>query len=123
MNRPILVVDDDDSVRFMLARLLRSRGFETLNAANASIARLVAEEHHVGLFIIDIVMPGESGLELAAHVLATWPTTPIVLISGYASEEPIAFARGHDHIEFIGKPFGADDVLAIIEGLLGPTPA
>lgn len=121
VKRTILVVDDDDSVRFMLSRVLRSRGFETVNAGNAAIARIVAAEHSIALFIVDIVMPGESGLELAGHIVEAWPSVPIVLISGYASEEPLAFADCHDHVEFIAKPFGADEILDLVESMITTT--
>lgn len=118
VKRTILVVDDDDSVRFMLSRVLRSRGFETVDAGNAAIARLVAAEHRVALFIVDIVMPGESGLELAGFIVETWPKVPIVLISGYASEGPLSFAEFHDHVEFVAKPFGADEILDLVESMI-----
>jgi DNA-binding NtrC family response regulator len=118
VKRTILVVDDDDSVRFMLSRVLRSRGFDTVNAGNAAIARIVAAEHRVSLFIVDVVMPGESGLELASHIVETWPKVPIVLISGYANEEPLSFASEHDHVEFVAKPFGADEILDLVDSLI-----
>ncbi len=118
MNRNILVVDDDDSVRFMLSRLIRSRGFATLDASNAAIARLTATEHEIALFIVDIVMPGESGLEFAGFVVETWPRTPIILISGYTTDEPVCFADRHDHVEFVTKPFGADEFIALVETMV-----
>jgi DNA-binding NtrC family response regulator len=118
VKRTILVVDDDDSVRFMLSRLMRSRGFATLDASNAAIARVVAAEHPVALFIVDIVMPGESGLEFAGFVVETWPRTPIILISGYAHDEPLSFADDHDHVEFVTKPFGADEIIELVETMV-----
>ena len=60
----ILIVDDDDPLRAMLARLLRTRGYSVVQAANANQARTVLTGEQPALILSDIVMPGESGIEL-----------------------------------------------------------
>jgi DNA-binding NtrC family response regulator len=87
----ILVVDDDDPVRVMLARLLRTQGYTVLQAANAQEARTILEEQRPNLVISDIVMPGESGIELRRAIATRWPGLPVILISGYSADGP-AFA-------------------------------
>lgn len=117
----ILVVDDDDPVRVMLARLLRTQGYEVLQAANAAEARALLEQSPPSLVISDIVMPGESGIELRRGILERWPDLPVILISGYSAEGPAEFAARTPHTLFVQKPFAADHFLALVDQTLAST--
>jgi DNA-binding NtrC family response regulator len=114
----ILVVDDDDPVRVMLARLLRTQGYDVLQAANASEARRLVANQRPDLVISDIVMPGESGIELRRHLAAMWPELPVILISGYSAEGPAEFAARTSNTTFVQKPFAADQLLVLVEQTL-----
>lgn len=116
----ILVVDDDDPVRVMLARLLRTQGYGVLQAANASDARRLLGSQQPDLVISDIVMPGESGIELRRYIAATWPELPVILISGYSAEGPAEFAARTPRTTFVQKPFAADQLLTLVEQTLSP---
>ncbi len=114
----ILVVDDDDPVRVMLARLLRTQGYDVLQAAHAAEARALLEKSRPDLVISDIVMPGESGIELRRGILERWPGLPVILISGYSAEGPAEFAARTPDTIFVQKPFAADQFLALVEQTL-----
>jgi DNA-binding NtrC family response regulator len=114
----ILVVDDDDPVRIMLARLLRTQGYDVLQAAHANEARALLDDHRPDLVISDIVMPGESGIELRRSILERWPEIPVILISGYSAEGPAEFAARTTKTVFVQKPFAADQFLALVEQTL-----
>jgi DNA-binding NtrC family response regulator len=114
----ILIVDDDDPVRVMLARLLRTQGYSVLQAANASQARTVLTEESPSLVISDIVMPGESGIELRRTIADQWPELPVILISGYSAEGPAEFAARTPNTSFVQKPFAADQLLSLVEQTL-----
>jgi len=114
----ILVVDDDDPVRVMLARLLRTQGYTVLQAAHASEARAQIDLQKPDLVISDIVMPGESGIELRRNILERWPGLPVILISGYSAEGPAEFAARTPNTVFVQKPFAADQFLALVEATL-----
>ncbi|KAA0241088.1 response regulator [bacterium] len=117
----ILLVDDDEPVRVMLARVLRTQGYVVLQAENAIAAYRVLEERKPDLIISDIVMPGESGIELRRNLAARWPEIPAILISGYSSEGPAEFAARTPNTVFVQKPFAADQFLALVESTLaGP---
>lgn len=120
--RAILVVDDDDPVRVMLARLLRTQGYSVLQAANAREARAVIEQNELGLVISDIVMPGESGIELRREISRRWPELPVMLISGYSAEGPAEFAARTPNTLFVQKPFAADQILGLVEQVFGEPP-
>lgn len=118
MAATILVVDDDDPVRVMLARLLRTQGYEVRQAANAAEARAILEDARPELVISDIVMPGESGIELRRAILDRWPGLPVILISGYSAEGPAEFAARTPGTIFVQKPFAADHFLALVDQTL-----
>lgn len=119
----ILVVDDDDPVRVMLARLLRTQGYSVLQASQANEARTLLDTQRPDLVISDIVMPGESGIELRRGLAERWPDLPVILISGYSAEGPAEFTARTPNTVFVQKPFAADQFLMLVEQtLLGATP-
>lgn len=118
LNGTILVVDDDDPVRVMLARLLRTQGYTVLQAAHAAEARALLDSGRPDLVISDIVMPGESGIELRRGILERWPELPVILISGYSAEGPAEFAARTPNTIFVQKPFAADHFLSLVERTL-----
>ena len=118
VSHAILVVDDDDPVRVMLARLLRTQGYGVVQAANAQEARTLLEDERPDLVISDIVMPGESGIELRRAIATRWPGLPVILISGYSADGPAEFAARTAHTYFVQKPFAADYLLALVEETL-----
>lgn len=117
----ILVVDDDDPVRLMLSRLLRTQGYTVLQAENAVAARAILDEQLPDLVISDIVMPGESGIELRRTIARLWPDLPVILISGYSSEGPAEFAARTPNTQFVQKPFAADQLISLVEATLQAT--
>lgn len=114
----ILVVDDDDPVRVMLARLLRTQGYSVTQAENAETALEALDLLRPDLVISDIVMPGESGIELRRTIADRWPELPVILISGYSAEGPAEFAARTPNTVFVQKPFAADQFLALVEETL-----
>lgn len=114
----VLVVDDDDPVRVMLARLLRTQGYSVHQAASADQARQSLDHERPDLVISDIVMPGESGIELRRDIARRWPELPVILISGYSAEGPAEFAARTPNTTFVQKPFAADQFLTLVEQTL-----
>lgn len=102
----------------MLARLLQTQGYELLQAANAAEARILLDDRRPDLVISDIVMPGESGIELRREIGRRWPGLPVILISGFSAEGPAEFAARTPHTEFLQKPFAADKLLDLVHATL-----
>jgi two-component system phosphate regulon response regulator OmpR len=101
----LLVVDDDDRIRELIKRYLAREGFRVTVAAHAEAARRVLELFDVDLLVLDVMMPGETGLQLT-HWLRGQPgpkgSTPVLILT--ARDQPT------DRIE--GLSLGADDYLA-----------
>ncbi len=114
----ILVVDDDDPVRVMLGRLLRTQGYTVVQATSAAEARRSVEQVRPDLVISDIVMPGESGIELRRDLATRLPGLPVILISGYSTDGPAEFAARTRDTLFVQKPFAAEQLLGLVERTL-----
>jgi DNA-binding NtrC family response regulator len=102
----------------MLARLLRTQGYTVLQSHSVADARLQLDLEQPDLVISDIVMPGESGIELRRMIANRWPELPVILISGYSAEGPAEFASRTANTIFVQKPFAADQLLALVEETL-----
>lgn len=110
----IWVVDDDRSVRFVLATALRQAGWEVavFDSADAVLDALAAGQVPALLFT-DVRMPGQSGLALLERLKAEHPQLPVIVMSAYTDVASTAGAfRGGAH-EFLSKPFDLDEAVAL----------
>lgn len=121
----ILVVDDNDFVRTMIAETLRAAGYETEESADggSAIAKLEDDGAAYGLVITDIVMPLQSGLAVAGHIAGSGLDVPVLAISSYDEGERgasvLRLARSVAE-ETLGKPVSKDELLAAVARLARP---
>ncbi len=83
----ILVVDDEESVRRLLSRMLLRAGYECILAADAAEARKFIKDRNFELIICDVAMPGESGIDFIQHVTAEYPDTATMMVT--AVDDPV----------------------------------
>lgn len=102
----ILLVEDDEAIRTMVARILRDNGYTVIEAENAGEALLIAEEQSNTLHLVvsDVVMPHVTGDRLVARIRKTRPDLPALLISGYP-EFVRADMEASDWVTLLQKPF------------------
>jgi FixJ family two-component response regulator len=118
-NTPLIsVVDDDDSVRESVRGLLRSVlfGVEVFASAEEFLSSDRARE--TDCLIVDVRMPGMSGLELQSHLLASRPAMPVILITAHGDEELRSRALGRGAVDFLLKPFSEDALLNAVQTAL-----
>ena len=108
----ILVVDDDEVFRERLARAFRDRGFEVRTAANSDAAIKLAKSDSPELAVVDLRMPGESGLQLVQRLKSNDPATKVVVLTGYGSIATATEAMRLGATHYLPKPATADEVLA-----------
>jgi two-component system response regulator RegA len=113
--RTILLVDDDAVFRERLGRALRDRGFEVRTAADADEAETLARADSPELAVVDLRMPGRSGLELVRALLAVDPSTRVLVLTGYGSIATAVDALRLGACHYLPKPADADDVLDAFE--------
>jgi two-component system cell cycle sensor histidine kinase/response regulator CckA len=118
---PILLAEDEDSVRMFAERVLTGRGFRVLTARDGEEALRIAEAcPGLELLLTDVVMPGLRGPELALRVRSIHPDARILMMSGYPDDTGLSSAEGW---AFLPKPFRAEQLLEKVEGLLkAPVP-
>jgi FixJ family two-component response regulator len=110
----IFVVDDDPSARGGIARLLASTGHRV--EAFASAGEYLAREPHAGpcCLVLDLKMPGMSGLELQERLRERGHDLPIVFVTGHGDVPASVRAMKGGAVDFLLKPFGADDLLSAV---------
>jgi two-component system cell cycle sensor histidine kinase/response regulator CckA len=113
----VLLVEDEDSVRVMAARILRQRGYTVLEAHNGTAALALVERHEgqIDLLLTDIVMPEMNGIELAERVIGLREGIRVLFMSGYAEGGP---GLGHPGATLLHKPFRAAELLGTVRRLI-----
>jgi nitrogen-specific signal transduction histidine kinase/FixJ family two-component response regulator len=119
-SETILVVEDEEVVRELAARSLRSEGYTAITAAGAreALDLLRHRASPVSLVISDLVMPGIGGRELAEQIRRDWPETPILFTSGFTDDDVIRRGLMESGEPFLQKPWGPDSLLRIVRSLL-----
>lgn len=113
----LLVVDDDERLRDLLQRFLSSNGYRVSAAADAADARALMKSIAFDLFIVDVMMPGENGLELTRSIRAR-TETPILMLTarGEADDRIAGLELGAD--DYLSKPFEPRELVLRVNALL-----
>lgn len=106
-RRRVLVADDEASLRVLLRVNLPLAGYEVVEAADVDTAFELAHQHEFDLFLLDVMMPPTSGLELAERLRADPATSavPIVFLSARADREDVSRGLASGALDYITKPF------------------
>jgi len=117
----VLIVDDDARIRSLLQKFLSRSGFLVTGARDAAHARRLLEGLEFDILVLDIMMPGETGLELTASLRET-TSTPILLLTarGDADDRILGFEAGAD--DYLPKPFEPRELLLRISAILRRVP-
>ena len=114
MTRKLLIVEDDVDFAAALARAMRKRDFEVAITHDADDAQTVAETFAPSHAVVDLKLPGESGLKVIAALAARTPAPAIVVLTGYASIATAVEAVRLGTQHYLAKPANADEVLAAL---------
>lgn len=117
----ILVVDDEPHIRRVLEVVLEAEGFEVMLASDGAEGLVAVRNGRVDLVILDLLMPGASGLDVLAEIRSDAETadTPVIILTakGQDADREAAFAGGAD--DFMTKPFSPRKLIARIHEILG----
>ena len=119
-NGTILLVDDSDIVRDVIARMLESSGFTVLKASGGEEALSISgkTEVPIDLLLSDMVMPGMGGLELADRIAQVRPDLRILFMTGYAEDIVTRDGILGENREWIGKPFTQEEIRGRVATIL-----
>jgi len=112
-DRPsLLLVDDDNALCDALARAFSSRGFDVRTARSTEAAIALASACPPGCAVVDLKLPGASGLKLVSSLIALDPHTRIVVLTGYGSIATAVEAIKLGAMYYLTKPADADQIVA-----------
>jgi len=114
----ISIIDDDDSVRESLQRLMRSVGFAMNVFASAEEFLDSDRLRNTDCLILDVRLPGMNGLELQRHLATSHSEIPIIFITSYEDDEVRARALNAGALDYLLKPFNDEDLLDAIDAAL-----
>ena len=118
-SETVLVVEDEAGVRSMLVMALRRRGFVVHEADGAEKAIEVIELHGPpDVLVTDVVMRTSSGPELVKELHVTYPTLPVLYISGYARDKLDEALSSSSEVSFLQKPFTTDTLITAVYEIL-----
>ncbi len=120
MTRPatIHVVDDDDAVRSSLRLLLKSVGLPTVTHTSAQDFLATWDSDQPGCLVLDVRMPGMSGIELQAELNQRGAIIPVIFISGHGDIPMAVEAIQHGAFDFLQKPFRDQDLIDRVQRAL-----
>src|SRR5947209_12722995 len=115
---PILIVEDDPTGRELLIRILTADGYEGVPAANAQEARQRLAEREFGAVLIDVRMPGESGIELLRHVRGRHPDVAAMMVTALDDPELMTTAFETGAYAYVVKPYRVNELLINLSNTL-----
>jgi two-component system nitrogen regulation response regulator GlnG len=116
--KPIWIVDDDASIRWVLEKALARENLETRSFANAREALAALDIDTPQVLVSDIRMPGESGLDLLTAVKARHPGLPVIIITAFSDLDSAVASFQGGAFDYLAKPFDIDKAVALIRRAL-----
>jgi len=110
----MMLVDDDEVLLLALARAFTSRGYDVVTAGSHDEARGVVESQKPDLAVVDLKMPGESGMSVLKTIFQYSPGTKAIVLTGYGSISNAVEAMRLGALNYVTKPADADEILAAL---------
>jgi len=116
-HTPILAVDDEPEMCWILENIIRKAGFTCMKALSAREAIDLTKSNEFGMAFLDAKLPDGDGLELARQLRKTYLHLPIVIVSGYFYQDDLTIEGALQSgliTAFVGKPFDHDEIVSIL---------
>jgi len=114
----ILVVDDDEGVRWALSKALERAGYRVSLAMDGPAGLAGASDPSVELVLLDIRLPGKDGLAVLKGIREVRPDLPVIMMTAYGTLQVAVEAMKQGAYDYIGKPFDVDELLLVVEKAL-----
>jgi len=118
MKKRILVVEDDAAIRRGLADALEFAGYEVLEAGDGHEGKRMAVRTGYDLLLLDLVLPGPSGMEILAAVRLTRPALPVIILTARGEEQDRVKGLKLGADDYVVKPFSVNELVARVEAVL-----
>jgi two-component system nitrogen regulation response regulator GlnG len=117
-GKRILIVDDEESVRWALRKALERATYRVDLAADGRAGLQAAEDPGVDLVLLDVRLPGRDGLDVLREIRKRRPDLPVIMMTAYGTLQVAVEAMKLGAYDYIGKPFDMDEVLLVVEKAL-----
>ena len=118
MSQTILIIDDEKTIRWSLSEALRDSGYEVFDAGTADQGIRIFKEKTADLVLLDLKLPGASGIDVLKEIKAIDPSTPVVMMTAYGEVETAVEAMKNAAYDFILKPFALEKIKITISNAL-----
>ena len=121
-RRCVLTIEDDPAIRRGIVDALEYAGYRVLETGDGTGGCELAVHHQYDLLLLDLVLPGTSGLQILQAVRENRPTTPVIILTARGEEQDRieGLRKGAD--DYVVKPFSVKELLARVEAVLRRTP-
>jgi two-component system, NtrC family, nitrogen regulation response regulator GlnG len=123
LTKPVWIVDDDRSIRWVLEKALAREGIAYQTFATAREVLQALQQSQPQVLVSDIRMPGESGLALLSNVKQQFPQIPVIIMTAYSDLDSAVSAFQGGAFEYLPKPFDVDYAIALIRRASAEVPA
>ncbi|AGG07689.1 chemotaxis protein CheY [Dehalococcoides mccartyi] len=117
-SETVLTVDDEDTIRRLLYQKITSEGYKCLTASNATEAMEIVKNHDIALAILDIKMPGLSGMDILPEIRIVSPDTAVIMATAISDTDTAINCMKLGAYDYVTKPFKLDAVIMGIERAL-----
>ena len=115
----LLIVDDEEAARYGIRRALSTAGYDISEAGSAEEARALMKGQQFDLLLLDVNLPGSSGLELLSELRSKEEESPLVIIvTAHGSERMAVEAVKSGAYDYLSKPFELDDLRLVVKNAL-----
>lgn len=111
----ILLIDDEEVIRDVISRLLEKNDYQVFSAEESEAGLEILRDQPIDLVLLDLMLPGKSGLECLKDIFEIAPDVSVVMISAYASIENAVQATKMGAFDFVTKPFKNEELLNVVK--------
>lgn len=116
----ILIVEDDRDTRAQLGLLIELLGYETVLCADGVEALQALEIHAFNLVLTDLVLPRGDGVDLLAEIHEQRPGLPVIILTGYPSEDSLRESLPQEPFAYLTKPISGEQIAHVLERAFAP---
>jgi DNA-binding NtrC family response regulator len=118
MSLSILIIDDEPHLPHQIARFLRKHGYEVYTAADGDQGLQELQKNTIDLILLDLRLPGLSGLEVLKHIRKSDPEVPVVMLTAYGDVQTAVSAMKLGAFDYLLKGFDLDELLLVVQRAL-----